>query len=135
MVDSLAADLRSEISGSRGFSPANLRCMRAFAGAWPHPAILQRVVGKLPWGRNMELLGISDPADRLRHAGAAPASGWSRPVLAAQADSRLHERHRRAVTSFDRIPSTEGAGATGPARVRQLPLSPRAPGVTRLARC
>jgi len=65
VVDRLAADLRAEFPDSRGFSPANLRYMRAFAAAWPDPAILQRVVGKLPWGQNIALLAVKDPAARL----------------------------------------------------------------------
>jgi predicted nuclease of restriction endonuclease-like (RecB) superfamily len=65
VVDRLAADLRAEFPDSRGFSSANLRYMRAFAAAWPDPAILQRVVGKLPWGQNIELLAVKDPATRL----------------------------------------------------------------------
>ncbi len=35
--------------------------MRGFAAAWPDPAILQRVVGKLPWGQDIELLGGQGP--------------------------------------------------------------------------
>lgn len=58
MVDRLAADLRAEFPDARGFSSANLRYMRAFAEAWPDSAILQRVVGKLPWGQNIELLRV-----------------------------------------------------------------------------
>lgn len=30
--------------------------MRAFADAWPDKAIVQQLVGKLPWGHNLELL-------------------------------------------------------------------------------
>jgi len=102
IVDQLARDLRVEFPGSRGFSSANLRYMKAFAEAWPDTAICQRVVGKLPWGQNIELLRLKDPALRLWYADATLAEGWSRPVLAAQIDTRLHERQGRAVTNFDR---------------------------------
>ncbi|MGH7041013.1 MAG: DUF1016 N-terminal domain-containing protein [Acetobacteraceae bacterium] len=74
MVDRLAADLRAEFPDSRGFSAANLRYMRAFAAAWPDPAILQQVVGKLPWGgcarTRLEPSGPRRP-DRRRGARAA----------------------------------------------------------------
>jgi predicted nuclease of restriction endonuclease-like (RecB) superfamily len=63
VVDRLATDLRAEFPNARGFSSANLRYMRAFAEAWPDPAILQRVVGKLPWGQNIELLTVKEVAD------------------------------------------------------------------------
>ncbi|MGH7041487.1 MAG: DUF1016 N-terminal domain-containing protein, partial [Acetobacteraceae bacterium] len=107
VVDRLAADLRAEFPDSRGFSAANLRYMRAFAAAWPDPAILQRVVGKLPWGQNIELLAVKDPAARLWYAEAALEHGWSRPVLAVQIDSRLHARQGQAVTNFARVLAPE----------------------------
>jgi len=103
VVDRLAADLRAEFPDSRGFSSANLRYMRAFADAWPDPAIVQRVVGKLPWGQNIELLGVKDPAARLWYAEAALSHGWSRPVLAVQIDTRLRQRQGQAVTNFERV--------------------------------
>jgi predicted nuclease of restriction endonuclease-like (RecB) superfamily len=102
VVERLAADLRAEFPESRGFSSANLRYMRAFAEAWPDPAILQRVVGKLPWGQNIELLGVKDPDARLWYAEAALAHGWSRPVLATQIDTQARARQGQAVTNFDR---------------------------------
>ena len=103
VVDRLAADLRIAFPEARGFSSANLRYMRAFAAAWPDEAICQRVVGKLPWGQNIELLGIKDPEIRLWYAEATLENGWSRPVLALQVETRLHERQGRAVTNFDRV--------------------------------
>jgi len=102
VVDRLAADLRAEFPDSRGFSSANLRYMRAFAEAWPDPAILQRVVGKLPWGQNIELLGVKESDARLWYAEAALAHGWSRPVLAAQIDTQARARQGQALTNFDR---------------------------------
>lgn len=103
VVDRLAADLRREFPDARGFSSANLRYMRAFAEAWSDAAILQRVVGKLPWGQNIELLGVKGAANRLWYAEAALEHGWSRPVLAMQIDTSLHQRQGRAVTNFGRV--------------------------------
>ena len=66
VVERLAADLRAEFPEMRGLSRANLLYMRAFAAAWPDPAIVQRAVGRLPWGHNIELLAkLKDPAARL----------------------------------------------------------------------
>ena len=70
---------------------------------WPDPAFLQWVVGKLPWGRNIELLAVKDPAARLWYAIAALEHGWSRPVLATQIDSKLYARQGKAVTNFARV--------------------------------
>jgi predicted nuclease of restriction endonuclease-like (RecB) superfamily len=103
VVDRLATDLRAEFPDARGFSSANLRYMRAFAEAWPDPALLQRVVGRLPWGQNIELLAVKDPGARLWYAEATLAHGWSRPVLAVQIETLLHERQGQAVTNFDRV--------------------------------
>lgn len=103
VVDRLAADLRAEFPESRGFSSANLRYMRAFAEAWPDPAICQRVVGKLPWGQNIALLAVKDPAVRLWYAQAALENGWSRPVLATQIDTKAHARQGQALTNFSRV--------------------------------
>lgn len=65
----LAVDLRAEFSGMAGFSRANRLYMRAFAEAWPDRAIVQRIVGRLPWGQNIELLSkLKDPAERLWYA-------------------------------------------------------------------
>ena len=58
VVDRLAADLKAEFPDARGFSRANLLYMRAFAEAWPDQDFVQRVVGQLPWGQNIELLGV-----------------------------------------------------------------------------
>ena len=102
VVDRLARDLRAEFPDSRGFSRANLLYMRAFAEAWPDLQIVQRVVGQLPWGQNIELLGLKYPAARLWYAETALAQGWSRPVLAMQIDTGLRERQGKAITNFER---------------------------------
>jgi predicted nuclease of restriction endonuclease-like (RecB) superfamily len=109
VVDRLAADLHAEFEGTRGFSRANLLYMRAFAEAWPDPSIVQRVVGRLPWGQNIELLTkLKDPAARLWYAEATVEHGWSRAVLATQIQTRLHERQGQAITNFNRaLPPTE----------------------------
>ncbi len=103
VVDRLAGDLRAEFQGVHGFSRANLLYMRAFAEAWPDQAIVHRVVGRLPWGQNIELLSkLKDPGERLWYAEATLEYGWSRPVLAAQIQTRLRDRQGHAITNFDR---------------------------------
>lgn len=109
VVERLAADLRSAFPEMRGLSRANLLYMRAFAEAWPDPEVVQRVVGRLPWGQNIELLGkLKDPAARLWYATAALNHGWSRPVLVHQIETGLHARQGQAVTNFGRaLPSPQ----------------------------
>ncbi|MBI3246447.1 MAG: hypothetical protein HYZ50_08070 [Deltaproteobacteria bacterium] len=41
MIDRLAKDLRDAFPDTRGFSPRNLKYMRAFAAAWPERGIVQ----------------------------------------------------------------------------------------------
>lgn len=103
VVDRLASDLRTEFPEMKGYSRANLLYMRAFAEAWTDPDIVQRVVGQLPWGQNIELLTkLKDPAARLWYAEATLAHGWSRAVLAHQIETELRDRQGQAITNFER---------------------------------
>jgi hypothetical protein len=56
VIDRLAADLRERFPDASGFSPRNLKYMRAFAAAWPDEAIVQRSVAQLPWRHHIALL-------------------------------------------------------------------------------
>lgn len=86
----------------KGFSAANLRYMRRFAEAWPDlDAIRQRPVGELPWGHVIELLDkLDDQEQREWYAAKDAHHGWSRPVLAHQITTKLHEREAAAPTNF-----------------------------------
>lgn len=77
--------------------------MRAFAAAWEEGAIVQRVVGQLPWRQNIALLEkLKDIETRLWYAKKAIENGWSQSVLVHHIESRLHERLGKAVTNFER---------------------------------
>jgi predicted nuclease of restriction endonuclease-like (RecB) superfamily len=65
VVERFSADLRAEFPEMKGLSRSNLLYMRAFAAAWPERSIVQRLVGRLPWGHNIELLDkVDDSAER-----------------------------------------------------------------------
>jgi predicted nuclease of restriction endonuclease-like (RecB) superfamily len=99
----LARDLQAEFPGVEGFSPRNLRYMRALAEAWPEPEILQSLIAKLPWGHNLRVLDrIKDRPTREWYLRAALEYGWSQDVLVLQIKSRLHEREGKALTNFQR---------------------------------
>ena len=69
VLDRLASDLRGAFPEMKGFSRANLKFMRAFAQAWPEPAIGQQAVSQLPWGHNVMLLTkLKDPVQRVHYA-------------------------------------------------------------------
>jgi len=49
----------------KGFSPRNLKYMRAFAEAWPDAEFVQQAVAQLPWGHNLVLLDrLNRPQER-----------------------------------------------------------------------
>src|SRR3989454_830221 len=56
VIDRLAADLREAFPDMKGFSPRNLKYMRAFAAAWPDRTIVQQVAAQIPWFHNCLLL-------------------------------------------------------------------------------
>ncbi|MET4105920.1 PDDEXK nuclease domain-containing protein [Hymenobacter sp. UYP22] len=103
IIDQLAQDLRQAFPDLKGFSPRNLKYMRAFAEAWPDAEFVQQVVAQIPWGHNVRLLDyVNDATEREWYVRQTIANGWSRNVLAAQVESGLYQRQGRAVTNFDR---------------------------------
>lgn len=126
VIDRLSQDLQREFPGQKGFSPRNLKYMRAFAEAWPETLIVQQPVAQsapsqpalseagkkasaivhqpgaqLPWRHHCLLLDKLDTADdRLWYAAKAIEHGWSRNVLALQIESGLHKRQGKAVSNF-----------------------------------
>ncbi|MCA3183975.1 MAG: DUF1016 family protein [Cupriavidus sp.] len=101
VIDRLAADLRASYPDMKGFSPRNLKYMRAFAESWPEAAIVQRPAAQLPWSHLCTLLDrLKDPGVREWYACEAVTHGWSRSVLVMQIESRLHERQGRAISNF-----------------------------------
>lgn len=102
VIERLANDLRTAFPDSKGFSRANLMYMRAFAEAWPDFAIVQQLVGQLPWGHNLVLLTrLKHAQQRLAYAKGALAHGWSRNMLNIHIETHLLERSGAAVTNFD----------------------------------
>lgn len=85
VIDRLSRDLQAAFPGQQGFSPRNLKYMRAFADAWPDPAFVQQPAAQIPWTHHCMLLDkVDNPADRLWYAAKAIEHGWSRNVLALQ---------------------------------------------------
>ena len=102
VIERLALDLRTAFPHMKGFSPRNLKYMRAFAQAWPDTAIVQQAVAQLPWGHNLVLLDkLPGPETRRWYAAKAIEHNWSRNVLALQIKGRLLERSGKAVSNFE----------------------------------
>ena len=101
VIDRLAADLREAFPDMKGFSPRNLKYMRAFAAAWPARAIVQEALAQITWYHNVTLIEKLDAAaDRLWYARQVMENGWSRNILALQIDARAHARHGKAISNF-----------------------------------
>ena len=102
IVDRLAADLQVAFPDMRGFSPRNLKYMRAFAAAWADREIVQGPLAQIPWYHNIALLErVHDEKTRLWYAEKTVRHGWSQPVLCLQIENRAHERHGKALTNFE----------------------------------
>ena len=101
VIDRLSADLREAFPEMKGFSPRNLKYMRAFAAAWPERQIVQEVLAQLSWYHQIALLEKLDgPELRLWYAAKALEYGWSRNILAFQIQAQAHRRQGRAQTNF-----------------------------------
>src|SRR5579884_1539274 len=65
VIDRLADDLKRAFPSMKGFSPRNLKYMRALAEAWPDEQFVQQAVAQIPWGHNVRILDyVKDAAQR-----------------------------------------------------------------------
>ncbi|MBL8510759.1 MAG: DUF1016 family protein [Betaproteobacteria bacterium] len=102
VIERLAQDLRAAFPNMKGFSPRNLKYMRAFAEAWPETEFVQEVLAQLPWYHQLALLDkLDSPESRRWYAAKAIEHNWSRNILVMQIETRLLERNGTAVTNFD----------------------------------
>jgi predicted nuclease of restriction endonuclease-like (RecB) superfamily len=101
VIERLAHDLRAAFPEMKGFSPRNLKYMRAFAEAWPDALFVQEVLAQLPWYHQLALLDkLPGPQTRRWYAAKAIENNWSRNILVMQIETRLLERSGKAVTNF-----------------------------------
>jgi predicted nuclease of restriction endonuclease-like (RecB) superfamily len=95
--------LKHDFPEMTGFSPRNLKYMRALAEAFPNREIVQQVIAQLPWGHAITLVeAVKDRAQRIWYGEQAREHGWSRKVLAFQIGSDLFARQGKAITNFKR---------------------------------
>ena len=101
IIERLAADLHHEFPEVTGFSPRNLKYMRALAEAYPDSAFVQQVVAQIPWGHNVRILdGTRDRVEREWYIRQTVQNGWSRNVVVLQIESGLYRRPGKAQTNF-----------------------------------
>ena len=85
-----------------GFSPRNLKYMRAFAQAWSEEAIVQEALAQITWYHNLTLIEkLKEREERLWYAQETVKNGWSRNVLVHWIESDLYERQGKASTNFE----------------------------------
>jgi predicted nuclease of restriction endonuclease-like (RecB) superfamily len=102
VIERLAHDLRAAFPDMKGFSPRNLKYMRAFAEAWPDNEFVQGVLAQLPWYHQLALLDkVRIVAERRWYAAKAIENNWSRNVMVLQIETRLYERTGSATTNFE----------------------------------
>ena len=93
VIDRLGRDLQTEFPGVAGFSPRNLKYMRAFATAWTDGAIVQQVAAQIPWFHHCLLLDrIKNPVARIWYVrmAVAPALRDSRKRSHALLQRQTH---------------------------------------------
>jgi predicted nuclease of restriction endonuclease-like (RecB) superfamily len=101
VIDRLSTDLQEAFPEMKGFSPRNLKYMRAFAAAWPDRQIVQHTVAQLSWQQNLALLEkVRSSSDRLWYAAKTLEHGWSPNILALQIQAQAHRRQGKAQTNF-----------------------------------
>ena len=109
VIERLAHDLREAFPDMKGFSPRNLKYMRAFAEAWPETEFVQQAAAQLPWFHLCTLLDkLKTREERDWYLAKAIEHNWSRNILVMQIETRLLERSGTAVTNFDaRLPKPQ----------------------------
>lgn len=102
VIDRLARDLQHAFPEMKGFSPRNLKYMRAFAENYPDEQFVQEVLAQITWYHNIALMEKIQPIEeREWYARQAIQNGWSRNILVLQIESGLYRRQGKAVTNFD----------------------------------
>jgi len=101
VIDRLSYDLQEAFPDMKGFSPRNLKYMRAFAYAWPDKQIVQELLAQLSWYQNLALLEkLKDADTRIWYAQQARQYGWSHNILKHQIALRLYERQGKLINNF-----------------------------------
>lgn len=103
VISQLAKDLKKAFPEMKGFSPRNLKYMRAFAEAYPDETFMQQLAAQIPWFHNCVLLDkLKDAAERQWYIQKTIEYGWSRSILVHQIELRLYHRQGKATTNFER---------------------------------
>ena len=86
VIDQLAKDLQYSFPDTQGFSPRNLKYMRAFAEAWPEESIVQQAAAQLPWFHNCVPARQGEGQNRALMVHPAGHPEWLEPECTGHAD-------------------------------------------------
>lgn len=101
VIEELSKDLKMTFPNSTGFSKQNLWYMRQFAGEYDAETILQRPIGEIPWGHNIDIFTkVKDTKVRFWYVNKTIENGWSRNVLLLNIKSESHLKLGSAQTNF-----------------------------------
>src|ERR1700733_2336840 len=96
VIERLAADLKRSFPDMRGFSPRNLKYMRAFAEAWSEEEFVQAVLAQITCYHNIALTEkLNASEDRTWYARATVQHVWTLNILLPQIELALHQRKGR----------------------------------------
>ena len=108
IVERLAADLRHEFPGVRGFSRRNVFYMREFYLAYRNRPKVQPLVAQIGWTHNLTILQrCKDPLSREFYIRMTRRFGWSRNVLVHQIENQSYDKSLRGQTNFDKALSPD----------------------------
>jgi predicted nuclease of restriction endonuclease-like (RecB) superfamily len=94
VVATLSRDLKRYFPDIKfGFSPQNLWYMRQIYLEYKKLPNLQRLIGEIGWGSNLEIMSkVKDLAAREYYLRAVIEMGWTRNILSLQIQSQAYER-------------------------------------------
>ncbi len=93
VIERLSTDLHATFPFMKGFSPRNLKYMRACAEAYPEEAFVQQLAAQIPWFHHCVLLDkVKDPTERHWYIQQTIEHGWSRNILVHQIETGLFQR-------------------------------------------
>ncbi len=102
VVEQISRDLRLAFPAMKGFSPRNLKYMRAFAQNYADEQFVQQLAAQIPWFHNCVLLDkVKDQTEREFYIRKTIENGWSRNVLEIQIETGLYLRQGKAITNFE----------------------------------
>ncbi len=102
VVEQISRDLKLEFPTMKGFSPRNVKYMRALAENYTDEQFVQQLVAQIPWGHNVRILDkVKDQTQREFYIRKTIENGWSRNVLEIQIETSLHLRQGKAITNFE----------------------------------